>query len=121
VTLLPPPPKLPSAVTNLVEDLLLPEPDTANTVQVGHSPLPLDESDCDLPVRIGAPDVLPPTAEMCILQRVAPTVLLRAARDPADEPHPPPRDYSTLVFALLLLAISLASLTAGVLMGPMLD
>lgn len=96
----------------VVDDLWLPEHDTAQTVQVGHSPLPFEESDCNLHVRIvDAP-----------IDDSAPTRLLLAAKDPdALDPSglitAAPPDSSSWVFLLCLLAISLASAVAGVLLS----
>ena len=115
---------------HLVDDLLLPDLDSRPTVQVGHSPLPFEESDCDLPVRI-APIPLSKSERSIetlmvprrALAESAPTVLLRAAEETPPEPSglidpagEPPR-RSPMMFVLVLFAISLASLAAGVLVA----
>jgi hypothetical protein len=112
---------------HLTDDLLLPDLDTAQTVQVGHSPLPFDESDCELPVRICELRLAQPRAESVetlVLPRrarfeTAPTVLLEAAKDPSGliEPAVPPRERSSMMFLLILIAISLASAVVGVLLA----
>jgi hypothetical protein len=115
---------------NLTDDLLLPEFDTAQTVQVGHSPLPFDEADCELPVRIAEIRLPAPREEsvetLMVPRRsraleTAPTVLLEAAKEPVDpsgllEPAAPPQ-RSSMMFVLVLIAISLASAAAGMLLA----
>jgi hypothetical protein len=114
---------------NLTDDLLLPDFDTAQTVQVGHSPLPFDEADCELPVRIAEIRLPAPREEsvetLMVPRRsrleTAPTVLLEAAREPVDpsgllEPAAPPQ-RSSMMFVLVLIAISLASAAAGMLLA----
>ena len=115
---------------HLIDDLLLPDPDTAQTVQVGHSPLPFDEADCELPVRFTEIRVAAPREDsvetMMVARRArvetAPTKLLVAAKEPEPsgliEPAEAPRRRTSLMFLLVLLAISLASLAMGVLVAP---
>jgi hypothetical protein len=112
----------------LTDDLWLPEADVAQTVQVGHSPLPFDESDCDLPVRmveIRMPMPREQSIETLVVPRRrrpddAPTVLLQAAKDPSGlmEEAAPPETSGAMTFLLILIAVSLTMIAAGVLIAP---
>jgi hypothetical protein len=114
----------------VIEDLWLPDPETAQTVRVGHSSLEFEEVECNLHVRV--PQIQIETM-MVRAQRPAvesaPTQLLPVARE-IDDSEPsglitaaptPPARHSSLLFFLLLLAISLASVAAGLLIAPMVD
>jgi hypothetical protein len=114
----------------VIDDLWLPDPETAQTVRVGHSSLEFEEVECNLHVRVPQVEIetmmvrakRPPVED-------APTRLLPVARD-IDESEPsglitaapsPAVRHSSLVFFLLLAAISLACVAAGLLIAPIVE
>lgn len=113
----------------LTADLLLLDSETAQTVQVGHQN-PFEDLEPNIHVRVSNPDQRAvETAFIRVAARPAPTVILEAATplDPAEAPSgevtglmdDPRSGFSNTIFVVVLAAVSIASVAAGMLFAQL--